>query len=242
MCLGARVAQSLSLELLFHFFIAFHARNPNLWKCHLTSAQASSVCLCPRSLRLTAPANNKKQRAADSEPADSCQATRVVVLRERDLSALIELVRLALRRCRGRRTQLSEAWHSAGPEPAPFNLPLHCFPRQDLLQRSVFAVTNELTNEAVSVYWTNGEAATHLEGERWVSFGLRGAPLISLAQMSTPLHTNTDFLVLIESTPPPPLSITGWDGVRQIKSSAAAQPFAHRGQTAGSPQLSVTGR
>lgn len=104
----------------------------------------------------------------------------------------------------------------------------------------MFAVTNELTNEAVSVYWTNGEAATHLEGERWVSFGLRGAPLISLAQMSTPLHTNTDFLVLIESTPP--LSITGWDGVRQIKSSAAAQPFAHRGQTAGSPQLSVTGR
>lgn len=45
------------------------------------------VCLCPRFVRLTAPADNKKRRAADSEPDDSCQATVLVVLRERDLRA-----------------------------------------------------------------------------------------------------------------------------------------------------------
>lgn len=38
------------------------------------------VCLRPRFVRLTAPADNKKRRAADSEPGDSCQATGVVVL------------------------------------------------------------------------------------------------------------------------------------------------------------------
>lgn len=45
------------------------------------------VCLRPRFVRLTAPANKKKLRAADSEPGDSCQATRVVVLCEWDLAA-----------------------------------------------------------------------------------------------------------------------------------------------------------
>ena len=40
------------------------------------------VCLRPAFVRLTAPADNKKRRAADSGPADSCQATRVAVLCE----------------------------------------------------------------------------------------------------------------------------------------------------------------
>ena len=45
------------------------------------------VCLRSRFVRLTAPVNNKKHRAADSEPGDSCQATGVSVLCERELTA-----------------------------------------------------------------------------------------------------------------------------------------------------------
>lgn len=46
------------------------------------------VCLRPAFVRLTAPVDNKKHRAADSEPGDSCQATGVIVLCEWDLTAL----------------------------------------------------------------------------------------------------------------------------------------------------------
>lgn len=40
------------------------------------------VCLRPAFVRLTAPADNKERRAADSEPGDSCQATGLTVLCE----------------------------------------------------------------------------------------------------------------------------------------------------------------
>ena len=40
------------------------------------------VCVHPAFVRLTAPADNKERRAADSEPGDSCQATGLTVLCE----------------------------------------------------------------------------------------------------------------------------------------------------------------
>lgn len=99
------------------------------------------VCLRPVFVRLTAPADNKQcGAAADSEPQAIAarQPGRCLVLSE--------LARLARRRCRARSClrpgiQRGQRWpplisHSAVSPPV-----------RDLL----FAVTNELTNEAVSV-------------------------------------------------------------------------------------------
>lgn len=64
-------------------------------------------------------------------------------------------------------------------------------------------------------------------------FGPAGAPYQPCPNLYP--HRGTALGVLIE--PPPPFSsITGWAGVRQIKSCAAARP----GQAAGSQRPSVT--
>ena len=105
-------------KLLFHFFIVFISGIQSLEMSLDSGSSVLHVCLHPRFVRLTAPANNKKRRAADSEPGDSCQATGGCCL-----------ARVRSRRsqsCRGwhgppgARSCL-RPWHSGGPARAPFN-------------------------------------------------------------------------------------------------------------------------
>lgn len=86
------------------------------------------VCLHPFFVRLTASANNKKRRAADSERGDKCQATggRIVfffsfffVEVKAELTQTGRAGMTALLGGTAAGTQLSEAWHSEGPALAP---------------------------------------------------------------------------------------------------------------------------
>lgn len=95
-----------------------------LWKCHLTPGRASlHVCLRPAFVRLTAPADNKKRRLLIQNQAIAARQPGLLFCVRVKVSQLSELaeVGMAVMAAGAGSTQLSEAWHSAGPAPAPFN-------------------------------------------------------------------------------------------------------------------------